>query len=456
MKIRTRLTLQYTVVTAVIMLLCMLSVYMYSERSRSETFFRELEKEGVTKAELFLSGSVDTLTMQSIYQNNRHYIDEVEVAVYDTSFNMLYHDSSKNDIVKEDSAMISRVVRQKFISFYVGEYQAVGILHSHAGREYVVTAAAYDGYGYDNLFALRHILLALSVLGLSLLVVAGYVLAKAALSPVRSIADEAEKITAGNIDRRLPVASGSDELGELAMTFNRLLQRLDAAFSSQKMFVSNVSHELKTPMAALMAELELALSRHRTPEQYEQAIRNVLGDAGKMTKLVDGLLDMARADCSPDRIKMEEVRADELLMDARDSVLKGDRGYSVDIIFESEADDDSVLTLTGNSHLLATAFVNLMENNCKYSSDSSSVVSISHYRGMCVLRFSDKGPGIPEEERDKIFIPFYRGSSAGKVKGHGIGLALARKIVQLHGGTIEVFSKTGEGTTFVVRLPHVR
>lgn len=455
MKIRTKLTLRYTCVTAVIFLLFMLTIYLFVEHNRSETFFRDLKQEGVTKAHLFLKNQVDAKTMQSIYLNNTAFINEVEVAVYTPSFEILYHDAYRNDIVKETPEMIQRILKEQSIEFYEGEFQAIGMLYNFQGKDYIVTAAAYDGYGYENQKALEDVLIILSIVGLTILTVVGYLLARSALTPVSNIVKEAESITAVQISKRLPVGNEHDELGELSIAFNQMLNRLEEAFKAQKMFVSNVSHELRTPMAALIAELELAVLKERTLSEYETAINNALNDSNRVVKLIEGLLNLAKTDYLPEQIKMEEVRLDELLLDARALVIRANPSYKVELIFEQEAEDDSVITVMGNNYLLTTAFVNLMENNCKFSAGKTSMVQISFWEEHSIIRFSDNGIGISDEDKMNLFTPFYRGENKGFTQGHGIGMALTKKIILLHQGTIEVHSQQGEGTTYVVKLVHI-
>ena len=187
MKIRTTLTLQYAGLTAAVFFIFVIAVYYVSEHSRSNAFFRNLQSEAITKAHLFLKNQVDAQTMQSIYLNNQKFIDEVEVAVYTTDFKILYHDALQNDIVKETPEMIKRILKQKDINFYVDEYQAVGLVYPFEGKDYVVTAAAYDGYGYANRDALRNILILSFIGGLSVLVIVGYILSRSTLKPIRSI-----------------------------------------------------------------------------------------------------------------------------------------------------------------------------------------------------------------------------------------------------------------------------
>lgn len=456
MKIRTALTLKNTGVTATVFLLCMAMIYLVSDHTRSKTFYHDLKSEAVTKAHLFLQNQVDARTMQSIYLNNKKFINEVEVAIYTTDFQMLYHDAIQNDIIKENREMIDRILREKEIEFYVDKYQGIGMLYSFGGKDYIVTAAAYDGYGYDNLFELRDTLLVLFVIGLSLLFVSGYILARASLKPIRDIVREAETITAHHIDRRLPVKNEKDELGELSTTFNALLERMEASFNSQKMFVSNVSHEMRTPLAALIAELDLALQKERTGEQYRKAMQNALQDAGRMNKLIDGLLNLAKADYQKEQIKMQEIRLDELLLDVREFILRAHPDYHIELLFEQEdADDDNLITVQGNLYLLNIAFSNLIENNCKYSADKSSFIQISFWDKWTIVRLSDDGIGMSETDKQNLFTLFYRGDQENKVTGHGIGLALAQKIIHLHQGNITVHSEYGKGTTFVIELPHI-
>lgn len=455
MKIRTALTFKYSGVTAGVFLLCMILIYCVSEHTRSKTFFHDLKGEAVTKAHLFLNNQVDAATMQSIYLNNKKFINEVEVAVYSTDFRMLYHDAIQNDIIKEDQKMINRILQHKEIEFYVDGYQGLGIVYTFDGKDYIVTAAAYDGYGYNSITELGKTLLILFVIGLSLLCGAGYFLARTSLKPIRDIVKEAESITASQIDRRIPVNNEKDELGELSTAFNDLLQRLEASFNSQKMFVSNVSHELRTPLAALTAELDLALQKERTLTQYQASIRNALQDAQRMNKLIDGLLNLAKADYQKEQIKMQEIRLDELLLDARELILRAHPEYQIDLIFEQEADDDRVITVKGNVYLLTIAFSNLIENNCKYSPDKSSFIQISFWEQWTVIRLSDNGIGMSKTELEKIFTLFYRGDNEGAAEGYGIGMSLAQKIIRLHQGNITVHSDKGRGTTYITELPHI-
>ena len=221
------------------------------------------------------------------------------------------------------------------------------------------------------------------------------------------------------------------------------------------MFVSNVSHELRTPMAALIAELELSLHKERSNEDYKKVVENALADARKIEKLSNGLMDLAKASYNTDQISMASVRLDEALLDASATVMKAQSNYNVNLIFGVNTDDDRMVTINGNEYLLRTAFINLMENNCKFSHNHSSTVHISFSEKKVFVSFSDTGIGIPNEDIEQIFKPFFRGENRNFSAGNGIGMTLVERIVKLHGGSVSIDSHKNKGTVFTIGFEHV-
>jgi len=319
----------------------------------------------------------------------------------------------------------------------------------------VLEELLYPQAGYDMYRILTVKLIAIWVVSFAILFVIGYFMARNALNPVSKIVKQVEDITASNLSKRVEIDNTKDEIGELATTFNDMLDRLEKSFDSQKMFVSNVSHELRTPMAALIAELELSLHKERSNEDYRRVVENALADARNIEKLSNGLMDMAKVSYHTDQIKMSSVRLDEALLDASAMVMKARDDYNVDLIFGDYTDDDRMATINGNEYLLRTAFVNLMENNCKFSNNHSSKVEISFLSGKIFIRFSDTGIGISREDMEQIFTPFFRGGNRYFSTGNGIGMTLVERIVKLHGGTISVDSQQGMGTVFTLAFEHV-
>ena len=202
----------------------------------------------------------------------------------------------------------------------------------------------------------------------------------------------------------------------------------------------------------MLAEMQLTLHKERSITEYQETIVRIVQDTRKLIRLSNSLLDLAKANYDQTEISFKTIRVDEALLDARNDVLHNNAGYKINIVFEKEIDNDSFISIKGNEYLLKVAFINLMENGCKFSANKQSTISISYNEEHIILSFSDNGVGINSKEVGQIFTPFYRGSNKKFADGNGIGLFLTQKIIVLHGGTIEVQSIEGEGTTFKVIL----
>lgn len=455
MKIRLKLTLLFTALFAALLLVFCLVIYFSNARDREDQYFKRLRQQAITKTNLLLGAKVQPTVLQLIYKNSLNSLPQEEVAVYDTAFHLLYHDAVYIDRVKETRGMIDTIVREHEIHFYVQDLQAIGFLYPYNDKEYVVTAAAKDIDGLAKLHDLRIALLIGFIVAILLTFLAGYLFSRQALQPVSQMVDKVEEITASHLDLRIGEGRGKDEIAELAITFNRMLDRLENSFEAQRQFVSNISHELRTPLATIIGELEIAAKKGRTPAEYEELTRLILLDARRLVKLSNGLLDLAKASYDKAEIAFREVRLDELLLDTRQAVLKSNPDYGVNIIFEREIEEDDFISVRGNEYLLKVACINLIENGCKFSDDRQSTVAISFHAKNVILRFSDTGIGISPEDIANIFTPFYRGANKKYAEGHGIGLSLTSKIIHLHQGSLSVASRVTEGTTFTVELPHL-
>jgi len=455
MKVRTRLTILFTVITATILLAFASVIYFSAKKNREKEFYSILKKEAITKANLFFNAKVDTKTLQDIYRNNREILNEVEVAIYDTDFNLLYHDAVDIDYVKETPEMINKIFQKGEIQFYQQDWQVVGLRYEYKNKNYIITATAIDQFGYNKLNSLLKNSIIVFIISIIFIYIAGLYFSKKAFDPVKDMIEKAKVISATNLDLRLNNNGKKDELSELANTFNEMLNRLENSFDAQKHFVSNISHELRTPLAAIITELELSTDKEKSVAEYKSTIQNALGDAKKLVRLLNSLLDLAKASYDPSEIAFKPIRIDEILLDARQQVQQANSDYKIDIVFEQEFENENQISINGNEYLLKVAFANLFENGCKFSKDKQSSVSISFERDKIQLRFTDKGIGISENDLKHIFTPFYRGENKIYAEGNGIGLALTQNIILLHKGTISVSSKQNEGTTFYVELLHI-
>ncbi|AZA77830.1 HAMP domain-containing protein [Chryseobacterium sp. G0186] len=448
MKVRTRLTLLFTFVTAMLMTFYGIAVYYSSSEARETSFYAQLRNEAVAKANLFFQSTLTEKEMHRLYKNNTKTINEVQVAIYDPEFNLIYHDDSKVDYVKEDPKMLSSISKNKEISFFINDLQAVGTVYSHNGKEYLVTAAGYDQYGYNSINHLLTISIIAFISILILIYLAGIFLSKKALNPLSEMVNQIKRVTAGKLQLRLKTNGEKDELNELAQNFNGMLERLENSFEAQKHFVSNISHELRTPLAAIITELELASEKEHTNEEYRQTIQFALDDARNMVTLSNSIMDLAKASYDPNEISFSEVRIDEILLESYSKIIKENSGYKVTLNIDREVEEPQLI-VQGNEYLLQVAFNNLIDNACKYSPDHKCFIDVKAHNDSLVISFINTGITISQEDLHSIFEPFYRSETSKEEKGYGIGLFLTDKIIHLHHAIIKVKSENNE-TIFMV------
>ena len=273
-----------------------------------------------------------------------------------------------------------------------------------------------------------------------------------AVAPVKSIAGQAEKISASDLHQRLPQSSSEDEIGDLAQVLNDMFDRLQRSFDQVTRFTSDASHELKTPLALVQAEVESALRSPLSASEQRELLSNVTEQCSQLSQIVDGLLLLSRADDR--RLILEQGEVDlvrlirELMEDAE--ILAESNSLYLECELPAE------LVVIGDRRLLARALMNLIDNAIKYNRHRGDVVVSAKIEGEeAVIIVRNSGKGIPPRANGKIFERFYRGdiSHSQETAGHGLGLSIAREIARLHGGDILLLQSDAQWTKFSLRLP---
>lgn len=322
------------------------------------------------------------------------------------------------------------------------------------GHVYIVEMGAPDDDVLETLSRFRTYLLMFAPAVFLLAAAGGYWLSRRALSPVDALVGAARDINGVNLKSRVPRLGTGDELQRLSDTLNEMLDRIEVAFLRITEFTADASHELRTPVSLIRTEAELALRRSRNEEEYKASLRNILLEAERTTVLIEQLLAMARADSGRETLHMEPVNLSDtlrsLLESWRQVAAVRDMQFSVTL-----AEDQFVV---GDAAALHRVVDLLLDNAFKYTPSPGSVrLSLEQQAGNAVIVVQDSGSGIADEEQGRIFERFYRADKArGRDPGGaGLGLAIAKWIVDRHHGSIRVESKTGQGSTFLVELPSI-
>ncbi|HOX77030.1 MAG TPA: HAMP domain-containing sensor histidine kinase [Bacteroidales bacterium] len=453
MQIRARLTLQFITIVALTLLLAALAIYYFSEGHRKEDFFDRLNKKASNTAMLLIQfDEVDINLLKKMEADNPVSLPREKIIIYDYKDNIIYS-TDEVSLFTIDKALLDNIRLNEEVRLKQGEYEILGFLFTHQYDRFVVIAGAVDIYGLKRMHNLRNILIIVVSISILLMLVSGWIYAGRALYPISRIISKGNEISITSLNLRLDEGNQKDEIAQLAGTFNKMLDRLETAFKSQKRFIANASHELRTPLTAITGQLEVLLMQDRTTEEYKRAVNSVLEDMKNLNSISNRLLLLAQASNDLSELNVKPIRIDETIWQCREELIRRNENNHIIVHLDNSLEDDAALTFMGDEQLVRTMIINLMDNGCKYSPDHTVEVTIGADQLQLLLTFTDRGIGIPEEDLAHVFEPFRRGQNAYPVKGHGIGLSLVERIVILHNGSIEVDSQPGEGTTFRVFLP---
>ena len=352
-----------------------------------------------------------------------------------------------------------------------GDLPAQGtIVEFHQGTRYVM-ALAYPihangrAYSVQTGIAVNKSMVLLSGFGTQLLLltpavlvlaaIGGHFMSRKALAPVAAIATEARRINDRNLDVRLPIAETKDEIAHLSETLNQMLARVESGVRSIRDFTANAAHELRTPLALIRTEVEVALSAPRAAEEYREACEQVQMETVRMSGLIDSLLILARADAGMEALRFELINANRLATELGEKWKTAMRVALLDFKVEVASEQTFV---RGDMNALQRLLTILLDNAVRYTQPGGAVnLRVAREGGLVLFTVQDNGIGIAPEHQPRIFDRFYRvdRTRGNTSRGSGLGLALAKWIAEKHGTSIFLESAVGEGSRFSISLPSV-
>jgi len=319
-------------------------------------------------------------------------------------------------------------------------------------RSFAVAAAEPLDDIAAELAVVRRVLFFAAPLMILLAALGGYGLATRNLAPLGVMTRQARGIGGRNLEKRLEIGDAAEELAEMAASFNELLARLDQSFESMRRFVADASHELRTPISVIRGEADVALSHPRPVEEYRESLAVILDESRRLSRLVDDLLNLARADAGNVKLQVQEFYLNDLLAECCRSVQALAAARSIRLECRTAGD----VPFRGDEELLRRLIVNLLDNAIRYTPEQGSVTAALEASGHDLhIRVSDTGVGIAPEAAPHLFERFYRADKARTREGggFGLGLAIVKWIAESHKGAVDLTSQPGAGSTFTVTLP---
>ncbi len=432
-------------ISTVLLLAVLAGIYILTSQHRKNDFHQRLLERAVTNAELFLAQ--DNLSEEKFRDVRRKFPQSLPEEIVG-----IYNDSNQSVFIKDSSyqwpwSVIERVRRQKNLYYTEGKRQTAGIYYVDNSGNFTVLVSAVDTYGLQQMQQLFWMIFIVFFISIFILFFAGRLFARIALSPIIKVINEVKFIRATSLDKRLQIKKGKDEINELTVTFNNLLEHLEQSFEAQRSFVAQASHELRTPITSIIGDVEVTLSQDRGKDEYKNTLEGVLTESGKLNDLINNLFDLAQANI--DITEFQDLRLDELLWQVKDEWTTRIPECTVDLRYNLP-EDPRRYTIPGNNYLLFIAVGNILKNAIKFSDSRTVVCKLYLQNNMPVISIRDTGIGIGNDDMEKIFQPFYRGSNTFGYAGYGVGLSLADRIFRLHNVRVSVTSELGKGTEFLL------
>lgn len=378
-------------------------------------------------------------------------MQDVQIGLYDKDGNILY---GNNPLTKDKeidfvpSFSVSRVYKQSInkTPYYMYDRKMVGKKLNGLWMRGMVPLTSE----MEQLASITKVAVMFLPIIIILAIIVGLLISKKLLKPVNKMEEAASTISQGSdLKKRINIGNGTGEIYDLADDFNEMISRLDDSFETEKRFISDASHELRTPMSVIMAQTELTLEQDRNNEEYKSAMEVIERQGGRMNTLIDTLLDYTRLEQRADEYQMMPIDLSELVSDLCEDMklikLK-------DITLEYDVEPD--ITISGHKVLLTRMLQNLIDNAYKYGNDNGNIwVSLKNNKDNVILSVKDNGIGISEQNIDKIFDRFYREDTSRTHQkrmayGYGLGLSMVKKIVEMHNANIRAISEEGKGSEF--------
>lgn len=449
MKIRDRLSLQFSVLFTILLSAVLIAVYFLVSSHWENNFYKQLEDRAFTVGDNYLAE--DNFTPAEFDEVLRKFprtLSHESIRIYTTDFNPTFIDEGD---LKWDKKILSEVIHKKKIYFKQEEQQVVGIFYADNSGDFIVMAKATNETGIAALKQLRTVMLTSLLIALLITFWLSRYFAGYFLRPITRINNHIQQKKLPTLFQPICTKGMSkDEIHTLSETINDLFKRLQESFDNQQAFVSHASHELKTPIASLMGNAEIALISNRSEEEYKKVLQGIVKESVHMDQIVNNLLTLSQLDSTA--YPLERTRFEEFWWSTLDQLMMHQQSLNFSLTIKTK-EELQQLYFKGNITLLELALSNIVFNASKFSNNKQVDISLETDKDNIIVIVKDQGIGIKKEDIEKLTVPFFRSSNAFGIQGTGLGLSLTAKIIGLHKGCLAINSELNNGTQVRVSIP---
>jgi two-component system, OmpR family, sensor histidine kinase ArlS len=451
MSIKQRITIGFGVLVALLLLLFSIFIYQTYESYRRSLMRSRLQRRA-------LAGQLYFQDRSEFHRSSYLTLPDQHETLLDAQNKVIYKSSGHDDYVLTARFLRQALEGEVFFTYESKPWslpkEGIALSFKIAGVTYVSVVTAYDLPGRQASKNLLLILLSGNIILLIIVALAGFLFARRAMRPFDGLIAQMNTASVSDFSFRLDTQNRADEAGSLADSFNELLGRLQALSSSQEHFVAYASHEIRTPLTVVKGILETSLAYDNQLADVQQSMEKALVRLEGAIDLANSLLHLAEVEGLQSARIREDINIVDTILDTITYFGEKHPDQQINLqLTDLFADQSSNLHILGNATLLRTVLINILDNARKYSGQKPINLQVDLESGWVVITVTDQGIGIPETQLSDVFLPMMRAINVGSVPGFGLGLTIAKKIIDMHHGRLVVESQKGAGTSVSISLP---
>ncbi|HEY4323533.1 MAG TPA: ATP-binding protein [Mucilaginibacter sp.] len=449
MNIKQRFSFIFSSLFSILLATVTLTVYYLFADFRQDEFTARLAEKAQTTAKLLIQVEEIDYKMQKIIDKNSiNKLYNENTQIYDESKKLIYS-SSDTPIIKWTNAELEQIKRNQRVFKRTSHEVVLGLYDVIEKKGYYVLISAEENYEYNKLRYLKYLLIGAFITGTALVWILSFSLSKKALKPLDTFRRKIQEVTDSNLKIRLSKADRNDEINALASSFNQMMDRIDNAYNRQKEFTGNASHELRTPVARIAAQLENLIQRDDIDQAIKANLKSIFEDSFQLSEVISSLVALADINSREHHFSFVKLRLDEAIFNAAAELSKIYPDFKLKFEIENNTNKEVDLEISGDEVLLKIALLNLFKNAYLYSDNHLLECVIRQSNQNIELLLTNTGE-IPEvDDTTALFTTFYRGSNAGRISGSGVGLSIVKRILDYYGANV-VFNIIDKSTNQLI------
>lgn len=452
MKIRHKILIYFSILAIGLSGGAAILIYTLFSNYRTDEFQQRVRDKVFTTLKFFAEvQQIDSQMLKTIDDNTVNSLHKEEVLIYDQNRKLVYENLDNIKMDYSSSILEQLNMTSRRIEFLDGEFDVVGVFFEFEGKNYYGLARAYDQYGLSKLRYLKYVLIMIFLLSSFIILVSSFLLSRQISQPLNKMASEISHLNFEQSGNYLSIQSRGYEIELLARRFNELMKRLNDSFAFQKHAIHHISHELKTPIAALVSNIE-KMEKELDLEKLSIGLKHQKEDTKRLADIINTLLELSKVE-SNNRIDTAPVRIDELVFDIVEEYRILEESFAFTAEIDGSIRNEEYLTVNCNRKLIRLALINLAANCVQYSQYRQAIIRLSEKDSFVNIAFINHGDEVPVDERLSIFQRFYRGKNSKRKSGFGLGLVLTSKIAQLHNGYIRYDNPSPKVNVFSLGIP---